>query len=53
MLTLTFTAYDVTSIRFALSPLREVTASVHALRTPARRALQLPWFKQEPSPATR
>jgi DNA-binding transcriptional ArsR family regulator len=46
MLTLTFSAYDVTSIRFAYSPLREVAASIHALRTPAARALHLPWFKQ-------
>ncbi|MER6945259.1 DUF5937 family protein [Nonomuraea sp. NPDC000554] len=46
MLTLAFSAYDLTSIRFAFSPLREVTASVHALRTPAGRALHLPWFKQ-------
>ncbi|MCA2230248.1 DUF5937 family protein [Nonomuraea aurantiaca] len=46
MLTLTFSAYDVTSIRFAFSPLREVSASVHALRTPAGRALHLPWFKE-------
>ncbi|MGR6919149.1 transcriptional regulator [[Actinomadura] parvosata] len=46
MLTLTFTAYDVTSIRFAFSPLREVSASIHALRTPAGRTLHLPWFKQ-------
>ncbi|MCK2215636.1 winged helix-turn-helix domain-containing protein [Actinomadura sp. ATCC 31491] len=45
MLTLTFTAYDLTSIRFAFSPLREVAASVHALRTPAGRALHLPWMK--------
>ncbi|MFI9561582.1 transcriptional regulator [Nonomuraea endophytica] len=46
MLTVAFSAYDVTSIRFAYSPLREVSASVHALRTPAGRALHLPWFKQ-------
>jgi hypothetical protein len=46
MLTLAFSAYDVTSMRFAFSPLREVSASVHALRTPAGRALHLPWFKQ-------
>src|SRR5438552_13428738 len=46
MLTLTFSAYDLTSITFAFSPLREVSASIHALRTPSRRALHLPWFKQ-------
>ncbi|NUP64936.1 MAG: winged helix-turn-helix transcriptional regulator [Nonomuraea sp.] len=46
MLTVTFSAYDLTSIRFAYSPLREVSAGVHALRTPAGRVLHLPWFKQ-------
>ena len=46
MLTLTFSAYDLTSITFAFSPLREVSASIHALRTSSRRALHLPWFKQ-------
>ncbi|SPL88857.1 putative transcriptional regulator [[Actinomadura] parvosata subsp. kistnae] len=44
MPTLTFTAYEVTSIRFAFSPLREVSASIHALRTPAGRTLHLPWL---------
>ena len=46
MLTLTFSAYDLTSITFAYSPLREASASIHALRTSSRRALHLPWFKQ-------
>lgn len=46
MLTLTFSAYDLTSLRFAYSPLREASASIHALRTSQRRALHLPWFKQ-------
>jgi DNA-binding transcriptional ArsR family regulator len=44
VLTLTFSAYDLTSIRFGISPLREVAASVHALRTADQRALHLPWF---------
>ena len=46
MLTLAFSAYDLSFLRFAFSPLREVAASIHALRTPASRALHLPWFKQ-------
>ncbi|MEV0381275.1 DUF5937 family protein [Nonomuraea sp. NPDC050643] len=46
MLTLAFSAYDLTSIRFAYSPLREVTAAVLAARTPAGRALHLPWLRQ-------
>lgn len=46
MLTVAFSAYDLTSIRFAYSPLREVSTGIHALRTPAGRVLHLPWFKQ-------
>ncbi|MEU8148825.1 DUF5937 family protein [Nonomuraea sp. NPDC048901] len=46
MLTVAFSAYDLTSIRFAYSPLREVSAGIQALRTPAGRPLHLPWFKQ-------
>ncbi|GAA2276344.1 DUF5937 family protein [Nonomuraea roseoviolacea subsp. roseoviolacea] len=46
MLTLAFSAYDLTSIRFAYSPLREVAASVRALRAPAGRSLHLPWFER-------
>ncbi|MEV1245642.1 hypothetical protein ACIBO2_52560 [Nonomuraea sp. NPDC050022] len=46
MLTLAFSAYDLTSVRFAYSPLREVSAGIQALRTPAGRPLNLPWFKQ-------
>ncbi|MEW9529503.1 ArsR/SmtB family transcription factor [Microbispora sp. NPDC049125] len=46
MLTLAFSAYDLSFLRFAFSPLREVVTSVHTLRTPAGRALHLPWLKQ-------
>ncbi|MEV4072551.1 ArsR/SmtB family transcription factor [Nonomuraea fuscirosea] len=46
MLTVAFSVHDLTSIRFAYSPLREVSTGVHALRTPAGRVLHLPWFKQ-------
>ncbi|MFB9625440.1 ArsR/SmtB family transcription factor [Nonomuraea helvata] len=46
MLTLAFSAYDLSFLRFAFSPLREVATSIHALRTPGTRALHLPWFKQ-------
>ncbi|AQZ70415.1 hypothetical protein BKM31_15575 [[Actinomadura] parvosata subsp. kistnae] len=46
MLRVTFSAHDLTSIRFAYSPLREVSTGVHALRTPAGRVLHLPWFQQ-------
>lgn len=45
MLTLTFSAYDLSSIRFAYSPLREAVYSFRALLRPAGRALHLPWMR--------
>ncbi|MEU6426742.1 hypothetical protein ABZ860_12665 [Microbispora sp. NPDC046973] len=46
MLTVAFSAYDLTSIRFAYSPLREVSTGIHALHTPAGRVPHLPRFKK-------
>ncbi|NUR85713.1 MAG: winged helix-turn-helix transcriptional regulator [Nonomuraea sp.] len=46
MLTLTFSAHDLGSIRFAFSPLREAVYSFRALLRPAGRALHLPWLKR-------
>ncbi|MEO3861481.1 DUF5937 family protein [Acrocarpospora sp. B8E8] len=46
MHSLIFSAYDLTSLRFAYSPLKEVVASVNVLRRPMDRALHLPWFKE-------
>ncbi|MFI6595453.1 DUF5937 family protein [Nonomuraea sp. NPDC050536] len=46
MLTLTFSAYDLSSIHFAYSPLREAVYSFRTLLRPAGRALHLPWMKE-------
>ena len=43
MLELSFTAHDLTHIRFAFSPLWEVTASVRVLKTPAEHPLHARW----------
>ncbi|SDH80647.1 ArsR/SmtB family transcription factor [Nonomuraea jiangxiensis] len=42
-LDLTFTAHDLANIRFAISPLGEVVASVRVLKDPAAHPLLRPW----------
>jgi hypothetical protein len=46
VLELSFTAHDLTHIRFAFSPLWEVVASVRVLKNPADHPLHLPWTTQ-------
>jgi DNA-binding transcriptional ArsR family regulator len=46
MLELEFSPDDVARIRFAFSPLWEAVVSLRALRTPAQRALHLPWIRR-------
>jgi DNA-binding transcriptional ArsR family regulator len=46
VLELSFTPHDLTHIRFAISPLWEVVASVRVLKNPADHALHQPWTEQ-------
>jgi DNA-binding transcriptional ArsR family regulator len=41
-----FTVEDLAKTRFAISPMWETTAAIHALRNPGVFSLHLPWVKQ-------
>jgi DNA-binding transcriptional ArsR family regulator len=45
LITYRFTTEDLLHIRFAISPLFDLTWSTNALRDPARRSLHLPWVR--------
>jgi DNA-binding transcriptional ArsR family regulator len=45
VITYRFTTEDLLHIRFAISPLFDLTWSMHALREPAARSLHLPWIR--------
>ena len=45
MITYRFTTEDLLHIRFAISPLFDLTWSTNTLRDPARRSLHLPWVR--------
>jgi len=45
VITYRFTTEDLLHIRFAISPLFDLTWSTNALRDPARRSLHLPWVR--------
>lgn len=46
MITIQLTADDLNNLRFAFSPLRELSASVWALNHPALYAIHLPWINE-------
>ncbi|GAA2530380.1 DUF5937 family protein [Pilimelia columellifera] len=51
MLTLTFGATDVATIRFAVSPLWELVASIRVAADPGGHAVHLPWVRRHRSAA--